>query len=182
MVSKTIKTFLITLISLTLLSCNDYHLGNNVYFQPMYEAIDVGNPFGSCLYIGKKEGYYEKFLVHSEVISYYQKDNLIYVKQKFDPKGFKNHILNDLEYLKNKNIKPLYIPKEIYALYLKDTVKTKSDHFIENSNFYKNRVNNGVYNYYVVDIKTYSVKSFFKEDDFLDYLEKNEKSFIVKEL
>ena len=165
-----------------LISCSDNHLGNRVYVQHMYDAIDTGSSFGACIFVGDKKGGYTVFkeiLIYSEVISFYQESNLVYIKQKFNVDDFNSLIIQKLEYRESGKS---YIPDEIYELVKKDLLNKGSIEVIESSDYVKKRIDNGLFNYYVLNIQDYSVKSFFKESDFRTYLNKNQISNVFKKL
>jgi hypothetical protein len=76
------RTFLLTLITISLSSCQDEsHLGNSYYYLDSFEAIDVGFPDGAIIYKGDKELHFDTTIISKEVIMVTHNDKFIFAKQ-----------------------------------------------------------------------------------------------------
>ena len=157
MVFRKINISIYILFLVVVFSCTSKdNFGNGIYYQSMYESIDVGNRFGSCIFYGtKKDGYtsYNKILIYSDILSLVKEGKYLYVKQSFNDSIFKNLLLNNFSQAQKFNIIPSYTPVEIQDLYLKHANSLTVNEIIEISNFYKKRKANKGINYYILEIE-----------------------------
>ncbi len=63
---------------------DEQDLGDNYYFLPEYEAIDIGFPDGSIIYKATKKNVFNDIKVHGIVVSAKSNANFIIATQKID--------------------------------------------------------------------------------------------------
>ncbi len=143
-------------------SCKDEtDLGNNFYYLPDYESVDVGYPFGSIIYKSKEKYVFEKIFVSADVINVNKNDDYIIVKQIPNKKILLQNIKDDLNlwsnyYLEIKRdslIDLNYQKTSIYNIHKLVTNKGAeaiTDSIFNNEPFYKKMFVNK-YNYYIIE-------------------------------
>jgi hypothetical protein len=75
-------TLFFLLVILFIWQSDEQDLGDNYYYLPEYEAIDIGFPDGAIIYKGTQRYAYDDIKIHSEVISVKHNDDFIVAIQK----------------------------------------------------------------------------------------------------
>ena len=78
-----ILIFILSILQFLYAGCNnEQDLGNNYYYLPMYEAIDVGYPGGAIIYKSDTKYYYDDIKIKGNVIGINHNSDFIIVVQK----------------------------------------------------------------------------------------------------
>lgn len=88
------------LFALTLLaSCHNVTtVGNDYYYLPDHEAMDIGYPNGSIVYKSSAKNSFEKILVYSAIEKCISNDEYIIVLQKPNKQNMRNLIKEDFNF------------------------------------------------------------------------------------
>ncbi len=89
-----ISSILFSLNLFFILGCDNQNLGNNYYYLPEYEAIDVGYPGGAIIYKSPQKYLFNDIKIYGNVINVKYNDNFIIAIQKTDSSFLKKNIQN----------------------------------------------------------------------------------------
>lgn len=157
-----IKNIFFGMVIICFTSCKDEtDLGNNFYYLPDYESVDIGYPYGTIVYKSREKDKFEKIFIYADVISVSYNDNYIIVKQIPNRKILLQNIKDDLNlwsnyYLEIKRdslIDLNYQKTSIYHIHKLVTNKGAeaiTDSIFNNEPFYKKMFVNK-YNYYIIE-------------------------------
>ena len=101
------KTFIIFVL-FTLFSCNDgSDLGDDYYYLPDYEALDIGYAYGTMVYKSENKNHFNDVIVYSDIKNIKFNSEYIIVLQEPNKKLMIKQIADDLTtwnnyYLENK--------------------------------------------------------------------------------
>ena len=87
---------------------NDWDLGNNYYYLPPYEAVDIGNPEGSMIYKSYQREVFSEIKIYGEVTVVNHDENFIIAIQRKSDKA---------ENTNNKILSYFIINKKTDAIY-----------------------------------------------------------------
>jgi hypothetical protein len=108
---KWLYAFLIILIAVIiyfLSGSDEQDLGDNYYFLPEYEAIDVGFPDGAIIYKAPEKYIFNDIIIHRDVTNAKSNADYIIATQKVDSLGVKE--VSILYYIIEKNTELIYWP------------------------------------------------------------------------
>lgn len=157
-----IKNIFFGIVIICFTSCKDEtDLGNNFYYLPDYESIDIGYPYGTIVYKSSEKNKFEKILIYADVASVNNNDDYIIVKQIPNKKILLQNIKDDLglwsnyylEIKRDSLIDLNYQKTSIYNIHKLVTnkgVEAIADSIFNNEPFYKKMFKNK-YNYYIIE-------------------------------
>lgn len=180
-----IKNIFFGMVIICFTSCKDEtDLGNNFYYLPDYESVDIGYPYGTIVYKSSEKNKFEKIFIYADVVSVNNNDDYIIVKQIPNKKILLQNIKDDLNlwsnyYLEIKRdslIDLNYQKTSIYNIHKLVTNKGAeaiTDSIFNNEPFYKKMFINK-YNYNIIEKATDSVFGPLNLNEF-DALKKEKK-------
>jgi hypothetical protein len=157
-----IKNIFFGIVIICFTSCKDEtDLGNDFYYLPDYESIDIGYPYGTIVYKSNEKNKFEKILIYADVASVSNNDDYIIVKQIPNKKILLQNIKDDLglwsnyylEIKRDSLIDLNYQKTSIYNIHKLVTNKgaeAMADSILNNEPFYKKMFRNK-YNYYIIE-------------------------------
>ena len=87
----------IIIILFTLLSCNDgTDLGNDYFYLPDYEAVDIGYAYGTMIYKSESKDHFDKIIICSDVKKINFDSKYALILQKPNKKLLIKHLVDDL--------------------------------------------------------------------------------------
>lgn len=104
---KTIVLILVLVLSIILfftLGIDEQDLGDNYYYLPKYDAIDVGYPGGAIIYKSQQKYLYSDIKIKEEVINVNNDGNFILAIQKSDSSSFGKGSLGYFIIVKNTDL------------------------------------------------------------------------------
>jgi len=95
MKKRIIAVFIILLSIIVLLfwGNDEQDLGDNYYYLPKYEAIDLGYPGGAIIYKSPQKHLYSDIKIHREVVSVNSNNDFVIAIQKLDSSNTENDSL-----------------------------------------------------------------------------------------
>lgn len=91
------KNFII-LIFCILISCkNEQDLGNNYFYLPNYEALDIGYPYGSIIYKSKTIYNFDSLCVYADILKVQSNERFVIAHQKPNIEIFNQYVLNQID-------------------------------------------------------------------------------------
>lgn len=103
----------ITIVFFLFAGCNERDLGDNYYYLPEYEAIDVGYPY-SLIYKATQEYSYNDIKIQGNIVGVNHNDEFIIVTQRKDSTGVNNDNLQYYIIIKNGDLILGPYNKEVY--------------------------------------------------------------------
>ncbi|HCA08440.1 hypothetical protein [Chryseobacterium sp.] len=91
------KIILTLSLLLFLYSCNDgSNLGGDYYYLPIYEAEDIGYPYGTIVYKSKEKNHFDEVLIYSDIEKINYNNQFVIVLQKPNKELMLKRIKDDL--------------------------------------------------------------------------------------
>ena len=88
---------LLVVLCLILGGVNEQNLGDNYYYLPEYEAIDIGYPYGAIIYKSEQRYVFNDVKIHRNVISINKNKQFIIAIQQDDSINIKSGQSNVLD-------------------------------------------------------------------------------------
>jgi len=158
-----------------LFCCNDgTHLGNNYYYLPDYESVDIGYPYGSIVYKSHEKYHFDEVVIFSDINKITSNEKYIIVLQRPNKNILKSIIKDDLtlwneHYLKTKKDSIVILPYDTISLHKISELPINNkiiDSIIQNKEPFKSMLKQKYSNnYYIIDkIKSETFGPFNKEE------------------
>lgn len=165
---KNLKIYVLIFIMICFVSCKDEtELGNDFFYLPEYESIDVGYPYGTIVYHSNEKNIYDDILVYSDIVGINNNDKYIIVKQKPNKKTLLKVIEDNLNLWNNFYIESnkdslinlvnrKILISDIHKLIKDKNIKEVEDSIFNNDLYYKELFNNKI-NYYIIQKRDNSI-------------------------